>query len=411
MNLIKTITGLEYLQNNDKGRMLLYLIAFVPMIYKLISPFFIIAGLGEYSIIIMPTLLFFGITMAWKDIRTNIQSSDWIFYLVIVIFLGLTPILSPDNKEFWEKNYLTFIFQVLSFFFVGALINYQRDEKLLRFVARMGVFVQMFWQTCLLLGLVQSDTSSGDSLGEQMESAYQLLFPIFMLFILLVKQKNLIDFACIILGIFLAFSMGARGPIMVLIFFFAGYLLFFRTYKTYANFKRLLVLMVAGLSYYYLEAVVLFVSPLVASIGFSTRVFDSILESRMADIDDSSYRDDFYGRVFKAIQNDGTGFGHGWGSDRLFTPTGGYAHNLELELFCQFGVIGGSIIFLCLFIYLIKSYKMSVISNTTGFWFVMICSGFMALQFSYTYVQYPIFFVFLGYVMNYKRKLSSLQNN
>ena len=176
-----TITGLRSISRAEKGRILLYLVAFVPMIYKLISPFFIIIGMASYTVGIIPAMVILGIIMAWGNLRKSIRGLHIFLYFLAVLILYSSPIFQPRTILLFNENFWPFISSVLPFVFVGLLIDYKRDKYLLRFVARIGVIEQLFWQMCLLAGLVQTELGTADSLGEQMEIAYQLLFPIFIL--------------------------------------------------------------------------------------------------------------------------------------------------------------------------------------------------------------------------------------
>lgn len=400
MHFINKVTGLYHLSSKDIGRMLLYLVAFVPMIYKLISPFFILAGLSQYTIIIIPTMVIIGVILSFREIQSKITIPIILTYIFIAFLLFLSPIIHPDTQEFFNENYISFIFTVSPYVFVGILIDYVRDWRLLRFVARMGVLVQLFWQICLLVGLVQTDLASDESLGEQMQTAYQLLFPIFILIISISIESTKIDVMLLIIGILMLTFMGTRGPIVVFMFFVVGYLLFFKQYKSYAILKKILIIMLFALVYYYLKYILLFLLGLAVYLGFSTRVFDSIINEEIANINSSSGRDTFYGNILSAIKEDSVGFGYGWGGDRLFTPDGKYAHNFELEVLCQFGIIGGGLLLLIIALYIFKSYKVSKSNSTVNFWYVMFSLGIIALQFSNTYIQYPIFFVYIGYLIS-----------
>lgn len=403
---IRTITGLQSTTRSEKGRALLYLVAFVPMIYKLISPFFILAGLADYTVIIIPTMTLLGIVMSWRNIRESISGWHVLLFLFIVCVLSVSPIIHSQTQFLFDENYWPFISSVLPFFFIGLLIDYRRDKYILRFVARMGIIEQVFWQMCLLAGFVQAELGTDDSLGEQMESAYQLLFPIFILYNSLSKEKNVVDVVLAIVGTILLFFMGARGPIVVYGVFVVGYFAFFKKYNKKSLFKKGLAISLFCVFYYFLELIILAILPITQTLGFSTRVFDSILENRMVNVKESSSRDDFYGNVIRAIKSD-DGFGYGWLSDRLFTPTHGYVHNLELELLCQYGYIGGTLLLLYILFLAYKRYLYAKNEGNETVWFIFFCSGFMALQFSYTYVKYPLFFVFLGYILNAKIKNSN----
>ena len=400
-NVISYLTGIQYFTANTKGRVLLYLVAFVPMIYKLISPFFIIAGLSEYTFIIMPVFTVAGIILARHSIRASVHFFDFFVYLLCLVVLILSPMLYPKTQVLYEENFEAFAFSVLPFLFIGLMIDYKRDFLNLRFVARLGIFVQLFLQICMIMGLVDTELGTEDSLGEQMEAAYQLLFPILILYISISREFTVIDFVLAFIGTVLLFMMGARGPIVVYGIFVMGYFVYFKQYQKYIYLKKGIVIALFGLFYYYLNVIILAFLPLALQLGFSTRVFDSILDDRMVNINESSDRDAFYGNVLREIQND-DGFGHGWLSDRLFTPDGMYVHNFELEVLCQFGYIFGGAILLVLFILFFRSYVSCKKERTIEFWYVMLCSGFFALQFSYSYVKYPMFFVLVGFLISNK---------
>lgn len=404
-NFFCTITGLRSISRAEKGRILLYLVAFVPMIYKLISPFFIIIGMASYTVAIIPAMVILGIIMAWGNLRKSIRGLHIFLYFLAVLILYSSPIFQPRTILLFNENFWPFISSVLPFVFVGLLIDYKRDKYLLRFVARIGVIEQLFWQMCLLAGLVQTELGTADSLGEQMEIAYQLLFPIFILYNSLTKDKKIIDVILAIIGTTLLFLMGARGPIVVYAIFVVGYFVFFRQYNKYALLKRGIAITLFSAFYYYMELIILAILPIAMTLGFSTRVFDSILDDKMVNMEESSNRDNFYASVIEEIKND-NGFGHGWLSDRLFTPDGMYVHNFELEILCQFGYIAGGLLLIMLFYLICKRFFYDKRLEAISFWYIMLCSGFFALQFSYTYVKYPLFFIFIGYLLS-NRKITN----
>lgn len=75
-----TITGLRSISRAEKGRILLYLVAFVPMIYKLISPFFIIIGMASYTVGIIPAMVILGIS--WHGVICENQFVDFIYSFI-----------------------------------------------------------------------------------------------------------------------------------------------------------------------------------------------------------------------------------------------------------------------------------------------------------------------------------------
>ena len=145
--------------------------------------------------------------------------------------------------------------------------------------------------------------------------------------------------------------------------------------------------------------------PIATALGFSTRVFNSIVDGRMMDISESSGRDDLWNILTRAIENDYGGIGYGWLGDRLLL-NGTYSHNFGLEILVQFGtIIGGGILLLLLFI-ILKSYIYVRKSFARDFWLVMLFVGFVELQLSKTYVAHSLLFVMIGYYMSINRKIS-----
>lgn len=401
-NIVFRILGLSKFSRKERGLAYIYLVTFVPMIYKLIVPFFVILGLSSYTIIINPIIMIIGLILAKELFWANIRQSSIICFIIYALTLYLLQFLYPETKPFYDENYYRFIFQVAIFFFIGLSIT-EKHTDILVFVAHMAVIVQVFWQSCYLLGIVQKEASFDDSLGEQMELAYQLLFPIIILIMDLSRRISLKNIIYLFVALLLLLFMGTRGPILVCAAFIVGYYVLINRFERKNLLKKFLITASFVFFYLFIVPITEFIAPLAAHLGFSTRVFDSIIGQRMIDIDESSGRDYFYQSVYDSILNN-DGFGYGWGGDRLCTPTGGYAHNFELEILCQYGWILGGIILVVLFVYIIKTYVKCEIQDERNMLFSLFCIGLLSLQLSLSYVIYPLFFVFIGYMVSLNRR-------
>lgn len=400
-NRIKRIAGLEGLTKGEIGLTLLFLVVFVPLIYKLIVPIFIVFGLSEFTIIINGTIFIIGLMLGWKLFWRNFKIIDILAYILVSFFLYVSPIFYSSSNSFVDENILPFISGVLPCYFVGLSLNHPKRDQMLLFVAKMGIIVQLFWQACFLLGFVErEETVYDDTLGEQMEAAYSLVFPVLTMICGCANKHSLENILFLVIGIALLFFMGTRGPIVIFLAFVAVYYLFFRSFKKFNILIKSVIISISALLYYFIVPICMLIAPFVASLGFSPRVFESFVGNAMVSSDATSDRDAFYDRVFGAIINDPTGFGYGWGGDRMFTPNGGYAHNLELELLCQFGMVWGGAILLFLFYLMLRSFLICKNRDDKNFWLVMVCTGFLSLQLSESYVTYPLFFVFLGGIVS-----------
>ena len=80
------------------GIALVFLVIFVPMTFKLISPVFILAGLGEYTDLIMPALMIIGLFLSIRYFVSFIRFPDVLFYALFALFILGSPNLYPQNK-------------------------------------------------------------------------------------------------------------------------------------------------------------------------------------------------------------------------------------------------------------------------------------------------------------------------
>lgn len=386
------------------GVLFMYLIPFVPYIYKLISPFFILLGLGSLTVMINPILLWVGIFWARHRIIKQIRHYDVCLYLFICLIVLLSPLLFPNTSDFFLENFIDFAIYVLPCYFIGIIINYDNDYEILKMVSYIGIGVILFWQLCKILRLVEVEESSAGTLGEQMSEAYMLVFPICCLFVLIKKCK--LDYIILSVGITLLIMMGTRGPIIVVSSFIAFYLLF-RKNEKYGTLIKLFAITVFVTLLKNIKLISILMIPIVAELGFSTRVLDSITDDRFS-LEESSGRDDIYSGIFNFLYSQESLFGLGWGGDRLIVMDNVWAHNFELEILVQFGWFFGGLILCWILKLLISSLVRTRGTQSYRFVLVMACVGLLELQFSSTYIRHPLFFIMIGYFISISRKKNNI---
>lgn len=390
----------------DKGITLVMLFVFVPMVFKLISPFFIVLGLGQYTTIIMPSILIIGLLYSYNHFLSKISAVTIVLYLMFAVFVFLSIVVYPLSANYITNNYTRFIFGTVPYFFIGLAIDYESQKNIFKLVARSGILIQIFWQFCILVGLAEVERAEDGSLGEQMGVAYSLLFPLCVTIFNALETKSKIDFCLSIVGFVLLLFMGTRGPIIIFLFFLILYFTCFASYKTNKYLKKILSLIIGLFAMRISFIIIKLFMPIAVLLGFSTRILDSFENNEMTDLNNSSYRDEFYSSVWEKIVEDPTGLGYGLGSDRNFTPNGVYVHNFELELLCEFGLIGGGIILLMLISLCANCIRRLKGSGSLTFWFILFCCGVGSLQFSHSWLSFPMFFIFLGYSFSILRKKS-----
>lgn len=382
--------------------MILLLVTFFPLTYKIISPFLILTGFGTYTEYITGFLYTIGVLMAFPHIRNSVRINDIIYYLLFAGFFLASQLFYPLSVDFINKNSHDILLYFVPIFFLGIIVNYERDQYLIKSAMRIAFLIALFWEACIIFGLVELESSNGE-IGEQMDLAY---------YILLINSYNLIEYnnshdkfelCAFLIGSFLLLFMGTRGPVVLEAIFLVVYIFLFHAFKRYNELKKLGIFLLFSVFYMFSTPIVISLSLLASKLGMNAKVFDSLMEGTMVNLEDSSGRDMIYDVMWNAIAQDTSYLGYGFGADRFFSPSGGYAHNFEIELFVEFGYIGGGLILLLLTILSYRAYRRVRGTVTAEFMLVIFFWGFMSLQFSKSWLIHSGFFFMIGYFISILR--------
>lgn len=403
LSLVETFKQTLRYSKVEKGYFILLLTTFMPLTYKLISPFMIIAGYGAYTVYISSVLYFLGIFFSFPLIKSSVRLSDILVFISFGLIFYFSQLWHPRSTSFINDNFFDIMTQFAPFFFLGLMVDYIRDRLLIRNVMRMAFLIVIFWELCLVLGLVDMGESSSQNLGEQMDLSYYTLVIISYFLVEYNKSNCRIEFVFLLIGSFLLFLMGTRGPIVIWLCFILTYYLLVHRFNKYNFLKKIGFIFLFLIFYIFSVEICLLLSSVAFQLGFSTKIFDSILGGNMVNLEQSSGRDSIYSDMLTAIFSDFSGFGYGFGGDRLFSASKGYAHNFELEILVQFGLVGGSVIFLFLLILFFLTYRKVKETVNVEFWLVIFFWGFMSLQFSKSWLMHPGFFFLIGYCISVLR--------
>ena len=113
-------------------------------------------------------------------------------------------------------------------------------------------------------------------------------------------------------------------------------------------------------------------------------------------LQESSGRDNLYSDAIDYISRNDVYFGEGLYSDRYITATDQYVHNLEIELLCDFGWIGGSILILLLAFIVARAFYKVKGSQGALFLLVFFCTAIIGAQFSGSFLTTSVIWLFLG---------------
>ena len=384
---------------SDYGLALCKFVALVPLLTMFIMPVFNRIGLSDLNEAPAFYIALIGALMAGKKFFSQITLSEVLAFFLFAGLIYFSASIYPNSTHFVKEYYVTFVWMTIPFYFVGRTLNYERDKLLFVIFARTGFVLQLLYQVLAARGYFSLSDDIGDFGQEQMGIAYDFLFCVMFEMIYGVLQKSKIDLYLSLIGILLIFFLGARGPVVTLLFFVLVFYLFFNSFESYNKFKKVLIIAIGSVMYMYMTPLLLGLSFISQSIGLSSRVFDSILANELANYNESNGRDEIYDEMVEAISADTSGFGYGLGGDRLFTSHA-YSHNFEIEILISFGIYIGGAFLLILALLFLKSFIKTKSTEEQVFLFVIFCFGFMPIQFSSTWINSPELFLLIGYCVS-----------
>ena len=369
----------------------LYALVLTPHIGAIIGAIFGRFGFSfiqEYVNTILILIAFLG---CFSLFLKRICVSDILFCVFLIVWHLITPLLYPEVEEYATENNIRFIFTCIFLYLVGRTFDKNTSFTLLVAISYIGLILEILF--LYVFGLEIDDT--GNERTRMMSRSYTFLPFVLILIWNAFERGGILNFIAPIIGVFVLFSMGTRGPILCLVFFIAVYLLLFKKFKRNKLVKSLIVVM-AAIFYTFSIPILLFASQLSASFGLSTRVFDSIFEDQMINYQESSGRDLIQQNIIDFISNSNNWLNAEFYRDRIASGSGSYAHNLELELLCDFGYIGGGLIIILLFYLFYQAFRGVWKTPMTPLLLVFFCSSIMQLQFSNSFLLSGVFWLFLG---------------
>lgn len=353
--------------------------------------------IGALSEIFIPTCIILALVASLPWFVKNIRSTDTLFYVGIVVLYLVTMIAFPNNKEFMLENWWRILIATSTFYFVGLAYSHTNCSRDLFWCSVAGVFFVFLYQIYKV--------SSGVVLEEDnMYVAYNLLPSMMYLIYYAIYKDRKFYWLCALASVGVMFIFGTRGPILCAIVFMAVYFLH-RTIVSGKTRNYLLLLFVVCLLIVFciyddlLIKIVSFAASIFERFGFSTRIFDFFISGEATT---SLGRDYLRQEVIRAIVNNPIK-GYGFTGDQYLL--GVYCHNLFLELWCHFGVIGGSLILLALLGLSLVALIRSAHSLKIFYFVIMLISMvYVKLMLSNSYTLEPYFFFMIGAFVAIARK-------
>lgn len=343
----------------------------------------------------LPLCVVFLLFCSLQYILKKLRPVDLLFYLAMA-FIVLVTMLLPENSSHIEPYVGQILFFTVPLYFVGVALPFEESKKVLYWASLAGVLTTFGYQMYMLSqGMVL--------LSDSMSTAYKALPSVMYLLYWAFMQRRVRDWLVGMMGIILILLCGTRGPIVVILCFVLAEMTI-RLFMAPLSWRRLpglcLLLFVAVLlsNDAVFQSLMEFLMEKFGQMGFSTRIFEYVLRGEFSV---SNSRDSMATDVLAAIGNNPV-FGYGFMGDRIVL-NGNYAHNLALELWCQFGIFVGSFILIGVVAVPIAAMWKNRKSQRLHLLLMLSCVVFVKLMLSGSYVNEKYFFLLLGLAMGQLR--------
>ena len=305
-------------------------------------------------------------------------------YFVVLLF---SYELFPASHRFIESSatYSLTPIGILTALFIASIRDLEQFKKMMLYVSRASLVIALAYVVAYNISPLRNQDET-----YSMSFGYSMLLPAMFLF----TQKNLRDKISSLVFLVLIFLGGSRGPVVVIVAFYAVHLFLFGSAKEW---KKLVP--------YVVVVAVAMVVLLPKYVDFeSSRAFQLLRGGEMIS-HDSGREEDVYAVIRPHIMERPV-TGWGIGADRHFLD-GSYSHNVFIEVFIHYGIFLGSLLFFAYFLWglrLFRSRRVKMMDAGREFVVMMFLYGFVPLLVSGSYLIDFRVWVMIGYFIRVGRK-------
>lgn len=342
-----------------------------------------------YLYLILFAMIIFAIIFVKKNrgmMRRGLISS-----LTITCIMLLGCLLTGARKEIDESFGPLFFFMLIPF----NLIQFLQKP----FNVKLFLYASIFAH--YVIGLVVSYVFYMTGLGygaDGMLASYSISLPSSCILYLAIVEsgmyKQLLFILASVFGIYLTFQAGSRGALIP--FMFAVFIGLVNKGVDRVRISLLFLLLF----------IIYETSPYWMGLFSESRVVEAFSDGSLTKTSDRSQ--EVWGPVIDAIFRSPF-FGWGCFSDRLFTMDNQWAHNLFLEVTCDFGIPLG----ICFLVFMIRFLYRACLRNNNKVISILFILSIPQLLVSSSYLLSTYFWVFLGFVIlwNYNSKYFTYNND
>ena len=353
--------------------------------------------IGDFPDAVMTACFTFAILFALRDFRIN--AKDILFVLAVYLVFIIECLTRGQNNTYIEKYYFEFPLKTVLLYLVGSSLsmNEREDEIIDHLYILSMITLPVCFAYNMIFGSPMDEIAS--KYQGNMDLAYHLLPHCCLIAYYAKKKTNILNVAFTVFGAFYLMLLGTRGAALMMLLCVAWTLVLDQNSKKVL--ARIVVLCGAVAAFIVsplYEAFILWMYKMARNLGLSVRIFDKLLSVGQMD---SSGRDVLAETLIASVKEHSF-WGTGLCSDRMMV--GVYAHNIALELWVEFGVIIGTIVLVALIVTFLRGYLCSTSSAEKGLIIVLICSSFLKLFLSGSFISERWLFALIGLCVGAIRK-------
>lgn len=337
----------------------------------------------------LPLLIIICVFASLNYMRRHIKPIDVVFVLLCVAYFYFCYYYYYNNQYILDEIQGKVLLGSLPLFFVGLCVNIEKSERMLFTLSVICVFLKAL--AIFINGGITHEFSSADE-SESMSAAHNVLPYVLMVLWIAFRDGGLLNVLLSLFSVLFILSLGNRGALFGVLVYTISYYMFFKKYKHPLR-SRFLVATIGGVLFLFLKPLMLVLYAMFSSIGVSTRIFAKFLEDNIAD---DNGRDAIYDFMKNNIDQ-GPFFGYGLVGDRgIAGDSAGWSHNIFLEMQMTFGKFPGALLFGLLVLLLLIAFR-KTFPNFSAQFLLLLFSTCSILIFSNSFIEYPMFFLMLGY--------------
>ena len=334
--------------------------------------------------------------------KSTIKVKDLMVTLMFVL-VALLCFVFTEYVYFSVPVLLTLSIGTFSFYILGSSVDIERvSHKQLYIAAIVTLIISVFY-------LIYFVASKEVKLNDNMDFAYKVLPSVLVIVSrLFTDQKKKLAIVFSVIGTIFLLLQGTRGPLFCLAFF-ACLMLYKKHGIGKFFFKIVIIVLILAIifSSQFVKIKIVELSDKIDSSGYSSRFITMMIEG---DLLDGNGRDAIKETLLEDIKEYPFAI-RGMFADRQATrglvdqeystgyKNGTYAHSLWIEMIYDWGVLLGGV-FLLLVLFVVGNFIRKSNEQDAYIGMLFVCTGFVHLFFSGSYLQSADFFFLMGIALN-----------